>query len=528
MQLVVFRADSSSLIGSGHIMRCLNLAKVLSTYGVTSLFVCRDHIGNKINYIENHFPVVTLAEPSHHQNTQSTGLSYRSEYVNWLGASQELDVNQFFKAVISFSDICPDWVVVDHYSLDASWHSRAKVFFADKYGKTPNICVLDDLADRYYDADLLIDTTYEPSTSTSRYSNLVPDHCRTLLGPYYTCLDPEFSIYNDRSTKLTPRSLKCLIFLGGGNTLEYCKSIFNFLLACDLPLEYHFVLPCCDSDFSYFASKSSSTANILVYRSLPSLANLMSECDLCIGACGVTTWERACFNLPTIAYSVASNQVPSALSLHSQKYLNYLGSISDFNPAILYVALQNIIYNSSSFSSGFYLTDGNGVHRIASIIANTFNFLPRRVIPVDEYILYYWANDPSVRRVSFSPSFISKEAHHQWFTNGLSLETRIHYIVELNNRAPVAQVRFDFDPTYSICEIDISLDRCIRRLGFASVILRQCIDTLRSELSHSFSITASVLHSNIPSQNLFASLGFQHQPANHQLPDHISYVLHVV
>ena len=42
----VFRVDSSSFIGFGHLMRCLTLGRVLRELGVECSFVCRDHSGN--------------------------------------------------------------------------------------------------------------------------------------------------------------------------------------------------------------------------------------------------------------------------------------------------------------------------------------------------------------------------------------------------------------------------------------------------------------------------------------------------
>ena len=50
---VMFRADASFSIGSGHVMRCLTLANALNEKGETVEFICRDLPGNLIVYIEN-------------------------------------------------------------------------------------------------------------------------------------------------------------------------------------------------------------------------------------------------------------------------------------------------------------------------------------------------------------------------------------------------------------------------------------------------------------------------------------------
>ena len=43
---VVIRVDSSELIGSGHLMRCLTLAERMRNDGINVRFICRDLAGN--------------------------------------------------------------------------------------------------------------------------------------------------------------------------------------------------------------------------------------------------------------------------------------------------------------------------------------------------------------------------------------------------------------------------------------------------------------------------------------------------
>ena len=47
---IYIRTDSSQLIGSGHMVRCLNLAKFLLLKEVDLFFISRNHFGN-INYL---------------------------------------------------------------------------------------------------------------------------------------------------------------------------------------------------------------------------------------------------------------------------------------------------------------------------------------------------------------------------------------------------------------------------------------------------------------------------------------------
>src|SRR3546814_8388281 len=72
-----------------------------------------------------------------------------------------------------------DLLVVDHYGLDALWETPQR-----RWAKT--ILVLDDLADRRHDCDVLVDQTF--GRAVADYDGLVPAHCRRLTGSAYALL----------------------------------------------------------------------------------------------------------------------------------------------------------------------------------------------------------------------------------------------------------------------------------------------------------------------------------------------------
>ena len=60
MKSVLIRADASLKIGSGHVMRCLTLAKELRKRGTKVHFICRDIPGNLSGAIKNNNFDLTL------------------------------------------------------------------------------------------------------------------------------------------------------------------------------------------------------------------------------------------------------------------------------------------------------------------------------------------------------------------------------------------------------------------------------------------------------------------------------------
>ena len=76
-----------------------------------------------------------------------------------------------------------NWIVVDHYGLDANWE---KQLLAGLSGgdPSPKLLVIDDLADRPHHADLLLDQNFFGEATHQRYQDLVSAQCHQLLGPY--------------------------------------------------------------------------------------------------------------------------------------------------------------------------------------------------------------------------------------------------------------------------------------------------------------------------------------------------------
>ena len=52
---VVFRVDSSTKIGAGHVMRCLTLADELKRQKHQVIFTCREFDGSLISHIQKNY-----------------------------------------------------------------------------------------------------------------------------------------------------------------------------------------------------------------------------------------------------------------------------------------------------------------------------------------------------------------------------------------------------------------------------------------------------------------------------------------
>ena len=202
---VVIRADASLKIGTGHVMRCLTLALELKKQGARVEFICRTHDGNLIEHIQQDGYVVhSLAIDARFQQAPSSLF-----HADWLGATQNGDA-ELCKAILE--RLNADWVIVDHYSIDFKWEKEIR-----KTAK--RIMVIDDLADRKHDCDLLLDQNL--GRVPSDYSSLVPDACSVFSGPSNALIREEFWKLRYKKKNSNKSNLNILIFFGGIDVDDY-------------------------------------------------------------------------------------------------------------------------------------------------------------------------------------------------------------------------------------------------------------------------------------------------------------------
>lgn len=319
---VVFRTDASITIGTGHVMRCLTLAKALEDKGADVQFICRDHVGNLIERIHQEgFVVHTLITRSGHSEQTESKEAPKLFHSEWLDVTQQQDANDCHSIL---KEIQPDWLVVDHYSIDQAWQKILKPNYQ-------NLMVIDDLGDRQHICDLLLDQNY--GATADKYQSLVPEHCKILSGAQYALLRPEFAKWRQVSLKRREHEQKVksiLITLGGVDPDNYTGKILHQLAKTELNpnIEITVVMGTTAPHFETVKQQAESmNTKTHVKTNVINMAELMANADLAIGAAGATTWERCCLGLPTIQLVIAENQRQIAQALakdHAIKLLDHV------------------------------------------------------------------------------------------------------------------------------------------------------------------------------------------------------------
>lgn len=301
---VIFRADASLTMGAGHVMRCLTLADGLKARGPECVFICREHPGNLLDMIRAR----GFAAHALPMGGEGDSVEGSPAHAAWLGATREADAEQCL-ALLDGRAI--DWLVVDHYALDARWERRLRP-------ACRKLMVIDDLADRPHDCDLLLDQNL--GRRPEDYADRVPGHCRILAGPVYALLRPEFAALREYSLarRAAPRLERLLISLGGVDKDNVTGRVLEALKDCVLTdgLRITVVMgaraPWIEEVRSLARGMPWATE---VRVDVNDMAGLMADSDLAIGAAGGTAWERACLGLPCLLLVLADNQRPGAEAL---------------------------------------------------------------------------------------------------------------------------------------------------------------------------------------------------------------------
>jgi UDP-2,4-diacetamido-2,4,6-trideoxy-beta-L-altropyranose hydrolase len=363
---VVFRADASLQIGTGHVMRCLTLADALAGRGAECQFICRAHDGHLIEFILSKGYVAHALPISHYSGAGVTapGLhasSAHTAYSEWLGVTQAEDADACAPIVAALR---PNWLIVDHYALDAQWECA----LAPHYRQ---LMVIDDLADRPHACNLLLDQTF--GRDAADYLPLVPADCRLLCGSQYALLRPEFAALRPYSLqrRAHPVLRELLITMGGVDKDNATGQVLQALRTCPLPADCRItvVMGATAPKLEEVRTQAQDMpwpTQVLV--GVNDMAQLMADSDLAIGAAGATSWERCCLGLPTVMMVLAENQCYAARLLEQANAARMLDPTANLQKRL--IEFINEIFTSETCLSQLRdstskVTDGQGCENVA-------------------------------------------------------------------------------------------------------------------------------------------------------------------
>ena len=487
--LVAFRADANARSGLGHLRRCISVAQALARVGATSVFLCR----------RSDVPVSTIVGDA--------GFELRWVEGDAGAQPQEADADASVSALAGLS---PDWVVVDDYGLDASWHRRVVASLKCQ------MAAVDDLADRPLDVELLIDHNLAPAGDQARRYTRVLESMRTrrLFGPRFAMLGPAFEALP--AFVVRAQVSRIGIFLGGTDPTGHSTVAMRACREVGFEGTIEVVTTCGNPaiDVLHTAVAADPDARLMV--DLPDLRDFNARCDLVIGAGGGATWERCAVGVPTLTLCLVDNQravVPTLVETGATVSTDD-NSVHGIGHA-LRPLLADVGVRASLSRRCRELVDGHGTQRIAVTMAAAAGLTLAPATLDHAGAMWAWRNHPRIRAVSRQSAAIPFQDHYAWLEGTLGRPGR-HLWVAMTGIRPVGVIRFDETPEPGHAEVSLYLDPELQGLGLGSQLLSAGEAQLR-QCATIASIDAEVLSGNEASQALFLSAGYRRVDATRYL-----------
>ena len=300
--MIGIRADANSIIATGHMMRCITIARALVVQGESVTFFMADDESGRLlrSFAKDEFEGVVL------------GTDYRNMESETEALEKELKEREI------------QILLVDSYSV-------TKAYF-ERLSKMCKVAYLDDLAKEAYPVNIVIN--YSGYSKNMGYDKLYTGvkgygdrDSKLFLGLKYAPLREQF--YNNLSgvtqkADMENDSLSILLATGGSDMCNMITSVLdkareNGLVSKETKLKssgigdykgvkWHVVV----GDFVEKPEEIEQFAgeyeDIIIHRSVKNMAKLMRSCDLGVLAAGTMLTECAACSLPAIFYQVADNQ----------------------------------------------------------------------------------------------------------------------------------------------------------------------------------------------------------------------------
>ncbi len=478
---ILIRADAGPRHGFGHVMRCLALAQAAADAGCPVAWAtaeCPEGARGRLA-TEDIVPIAIEALPGSPDDAVATVAAARQA--------------QASSIILDGYHFTPDY-------QDLLTSANARVLYLDDNGIFPR-----------YPAQLILNQNLYAATK------LYPEKADEdlLLGPPYLLLRREFRQTRARheADAVPSDSRRIIVTFGGCDGAGWTDRALSALSTVTAyRLHITVVIGAGNARCEAIAkAAAASPHHVSLVANPPDMAALMRHADLVVSAAGTTVWELATLGMPAVILPVADNQLRIAETMAALGVAQSLGWHEQATEADLAAAVGSLLDDEprrhAMAAAGRQLADGLGAERVLRELRDKPGATVLRPAALaDVTALWNLANQPEVRRNSFSPEPIPFAGHARWFTGRLaSPASRIQVLVR--NGRLLGQIRHDRRPDGSAAEIDIAVAPAGRGQGLGRRLITETANAACRELAVSV-LHATVFADNFPSLELFRRCGF--------------------
>jgi len=467
------------------------------------MFICRDLEGNQGRLVGDlGFELFYLSSKSKegNQNIANTG------YGHWLPVTELEDAADTQSIVEKHMNVR---LIVDHYSLGFAWEKALKAMVLE-------IIVIDDLRGRRHYCDYFINPSII-EFDNSTFQDTLPAACTQILGPKYSLLDPSYSALNIVRRNNQPADVKNIFISFGGIDRDGWTCKILEILSLDKFKHYNLeiVVGGGFDSLDHLKVLAAARGRVKIHYQISNVQDVISKCDIAIGAGGTMSWERLCLGVPSVILGIAENQYEMVNELLAKGLC--VGTAAAQNASQDYVLflirylIDNLSLRQAISDNGKQYIDGKGLQRVVNILSVAF-FKFRDVSMKDAESIFQWRNHESVASVSTTrnTSFDFQD-HLIWLKSTLKDKNKILVIAEVNG-APAGVCRFDLlDSTAVISIYSVPNDK---KYGGLIKAASSWFFANFPKIQH---IRAKVLADNGSSQRSFVNANYQPTSIHYKL-----------
>ena len=345
VQTIGIRVDANDTVATGHVMRCITIAKQLILAGSKVLFFTADEYAGEL--------------------LKKAGMQYVCLHTRWDHMAEE---TALLRRELAKAD-CGK-LLVDSYQVTEQY-----------FRELSDLCrviYIDDCFEKVYPVDMVIN--YNAYHVRFPYEKAYAGKAKILLGTSYVPLREEFGtksgVHEDSTAKDTA-GMRILLSSGGGDLCNALSGVLSVAMQ-DRALHnviFDVVVGGFNRNAEELERHAKEYSNIRLHYHVEHMAELMGQCTAAVSAAGTMLFELSAMQTPTVFFVSADNQQYDHEYFAKEERMLYAGDIrQDRDKCLneicrcLKLILQDGKMRDRMKQKMYEVTDGRGAQRIAEEI----------------------------------------------------------------------------------------------------------------------------------------------------------------
>ncbi|MBE5896303.1 MAG: UDP-2,4-diacetamido-2,4,6-trideoxy-beta-L-altropyranose hydrolase [Lachnospiraceae bacterium] len=344
--MIFIRTDANEEIATGHMMRCLTIAKKLKENGKTVEFLISDE--NSKTLLEN------------------SSFKYTILNTEWDNLDSDIEIAKTKEILLHEQNPV---LLVDSY------------YVSNKYFKSLKSCAkiiaFDDFFEEKIDVDIVINYSifHDMYDYKSRYADT---GTIVLVGPKYVPLREQFS-KEKKKRNYKKDKYEVMLMSGGGDKHHVLSGLMSYgdIMGgfANVKANYNVIAGAYNTDIEIMNYTESRFSEVKIYENVEDIATLMEKCDILVSAASTVLYEACAMGIPTIFYCMSDDQKNDIKYFVRDAGYLYVGDVrkdKDFNEKV-FLAIKDLMANENLrreiCKKSMSLVDGLGAQRIAEEIS---------------------------------------------------------------------------------------------------------------------------------------------------------------